>query len=69
MVTKFNIFDEETLYKPHEIKKKWGISEGLWNDIKLNIDHTVLNPGAKRNKRRLYLGYDLNKYMRMNSNV
>ena len=61
MVTKFNIFDEETLYKPHEIKKKWGISEGLWNEIKHNIDHTVLNPGAKRNKRRLYLGTDLNK--------
>ena len=69
MVTKFSIFDEETLYKPHEIKKKWGISEGLWNEIKHNIDHTVLNPGAKRNKRRLYLGTDLNKYMRMNSNV
>tara|TARA_B100000427_G_scaffold131534_1_gene109444 strand:+ start:152 stop:361 length:210 start_codon:yes stop_codon:yes gene_type:complete len=69
MVTKFNIFDEEKLYKPHEIKKMWGISQGLWNDIKLNIDHTVLNPGAKRNKRRLYLGTDLNKYMRMNSNV
>ena len=69
MVTKFNIFTEDRLYKPHEIKKQMGISEGLWNGIKNNIDHVILNPGAKRNKRRVYLGIDLNTYLRIKSNV
>ncbi len=68
MVTKFNVFQEGKLYKPYEIKRMWGISQGLFNTIKNDIDHVVLNPGAKRNKRRLYLGEDLNKYMRMNAN-